>query len=94
LYPDFKYFLEGIFKTEMPGFLGTIKTFGFFMAIAFLLAAWLLKTELQRKEKIGLLQPELVPFKKPKNIYRKKKDRSSQPKVFRFIRIKELEKSS
>jgi hypothetical protein len=50
----------------MPGFLGTIKTFGFFMAIAFLLAAWLLKTELQRKEKIGLLQPELVPFKKAK----------------------------
>jgi phosphatidylglycerol:prolipoprotein diacylglycerol transferase len=66
LYPDLKYFLESIFKTEMPGVFGTIKTFGFFMAMAFLFAAWLLKKELERKEKIGLLQPELLPFKKAK----------------------------
>jgi phosphatidylglycerol:prolipoprotein diacylglycerol transferase len=66
LYPDFKYFLEGIFKTEMPGFFGNIKTFGFFMAVAFLLAAWLLKKELEQKERVGLVQPEMVPSKKAK----------------------------
>jgi phosphatidylglycerol---prolipoprotein diacylglyceryl transferase len=66
LYPDFKYFLEGIFKVEMPGFFSTIKTFGFFMAIAFLVAAWLFKMELQRKEKMGLLHPKSIPYKKAK----------------------------
>ena len=48
----------------MPSLFGTIKTFGFFVAMAFLLAAWLLKKELERKEKVGFLRPELVPFKK------------------------------
>jgi len=48
----------------MPGFFSTIKTFGFFVAIAFLVAAWLLKKELQLKEKTGLLRPEFVPLKK------------------------------
>lgn len=50
----------------MPSFLSTIKTFGFFVALAFLAAAWILKRELQRKESLGLLQPEFVPFKKAK----------------------------
>lgn len=60
----------------MPSFLSTIKTFGFFVALAFLVAAWLLKKELQRKEALGLLQPEFVPFKKAKK-YLSKKDRNS-----------------
>lgn len=34
-----------------------IFSFGFFVAIAFLIAAWILTKELQRKERAGLLQP-------------------------------------
>ena len=64
----------------MPDFFGTIKTFGFFMAMAFLLAAWLLKKELGRKEKVGLLRPELIPLKKGKTIYPKKKKKSLKMK--------------
>jgi hypothetical protein len=60
LYPDFKYFLEAVFKMPMPGFFSTIKTFGFFVAIAFLIGARLLKSELERKERSGLLQPRFL----------------------------------
>jgi hypothetical protein len=75
LYPDFKYFVKGIFKTEMPGFPSTIKMC-FFMAIAFFLLL-VIENRIAAQGKIGLLQPELVPFKKDKKYLPKKKSKSS-----------------
>ena len=57
MYPDFQYLLESLTGAEMPEWLSIFKTFGFFVAIAFLAAAWTLSLELKRKEKQGLLQP-------------------------------------
>jgi prolipoprotein diacylglyceryl transferase len=45
-----------LFGVDLP-FLRFVNSFGFFVAIAFLVAAWLLSSELRRKSKLGLLQP-------------------------------------
>ncbi|OQP66576.1 hypothetical protein A3860_13935 [Niastella vici] len=66
MYPDLQYLFEQVFKTNVPSFLGLFKTFGFFVALAFLAAAYLLQKELRRKEATGLLQPELLPLPKAK----------------------------
>jgi phosphatidylglycerol---prolipoprotein diacylglyceryl transferase len=50
MYPGFEYVFERIFQTAVSFFLGTFKTFGFFVALAFLAAACVLKKELRRKE--------------------------------------------
>ncbi|MBC7555256.1 MAG: prolipoprotein diacylglyceryl transferase [Taibaiella sp.] len=68
MYPDFQYLLEALFGIPMPAWLGIFKTFGFFMALAFIAAARVTTLELKRKEKQGLMQPVL------KNIKEKKKD--------------------
>ncbi|HEY9177863.1 MAG TPA: prolipoprotein diacylglyceryl transferase family protein [Flavipsychrobacter sp.] len=57
MYPDFQYLLESLTGSAMPEWLSIFKTFGFFVALAFLAAAWTLSLELKRKEKQGLLQP-------------------------------------
>ena len=56
-------------------FLGTswsfpVQTYGFFMAVAFLVSAWILRLELKRKEREGILQPVMksVTFGKPAGI--------------------------
>ncbi len=59
MYPDFQYLLQSLFGTPMPEWLSLFKTFGFLVAIAFLSAAWVISKELTRKEKLGLLQPEI-----------------------------------
>src|SRR5690606_23440610 len=59
MYPDFQYLLESLTGTSMPEWLSIFKTFGFFVAMAFLAAAWILSLELKRKEKLGLLQPSV-----------------------------------
>jgi phosphatidylglycerol---prolipoprotein diacylglyceryl transferase len=59
MYPDFKYLLQAIFGTEMPVWLSLFKTFGFLVALAFLAAAWVMSSELKRKTKMGLLQPQV-----------------------------------
>lgn len=58
MYPNLYYFLKETFNVEPWGFTQYINSFGFFVAISFLLAAWLLSKELMRKEKQGLLQPK------------------------------------
>ncbi len=43
----------------MPEWLSIFKTFGFLVALSFIGAAWATSEELKRKEKQGLLQPEI-----------------------------------
>lgn len=56
MYPNLYYVFKDLFGVELP-FLRFINSFGFFVAIAFLVAAWLLTMELRRKSKLGLLHP-------------------------------------
>lgn len=55
MYPNLYYFLKETIGIEPWGFTKYINSFGFFVAISFVLAAWLLSKELKRKEKQGLL---------------------------------------
>lgn len=57
MYPDLSYFFHDFFGTEPDNFISIIKTFGFFLVLAFLTAAAILASELRRKEKEGLLHP-------------------------------------
>lgn len=57
MYPDLSYLFHDLFGTDRDNWLSIFKTFGFFLLLAFLVAARLLKWELQRREKIGQLLP-------------------------------------
>jgi phosphatidylglycerol---prolipoprotein diacylglyceryl transferase len=59
MYPDFKYLLHALTGAEMPEWLSLFKTFGFLVAMSFLGAAWVIGSELKRKEKQGLLHPQI-----------------------------------
>src|ERR1044072_2603328 len=54
MYPSISDLLKDLFGINLPL---PIQTFGFFVAISFLLAAYFLQKELKRKEQQGLLQP-------------------------------------
>ncbi len=56
MYPNLYYFFKETFGIHL-GFLRFINSFGFFVAIAFLVAAALLSRELKRKSSKGLFQP-------------------------------------
>ncbi|HEY0356797.1 MAG TPA: prolipoprotein diacylglyceryl transferase [Flavisolibacter sp.] len=56
MYPNLYYFFKETFDIKI-GFLRFINSFGFFVAIAFLVAAALLAHELRRKSKQGLFHP-------------------------------------
>ena len=58
MYPNLYYFLKESFGIEPWGFTKYINSFGFFVALSIVLAAWLLSKELKRKEKQGLLHPK------------------------------------
>jgi phosphatidylglycerol:prolipoprotein diacylglycerol transferase len=60
MYPDFQYLLQALFGVEVPEWVGIFKTFGFFVAIAFLAGGMVIVRELKRKEKAGLMEPEIV----------------------------------
>jgi phosphatidylglycerol---prolipoprotein diacylglyceryl transferase len=57
MYPTISDLLKDLFGVNIPL---PVQTFGFFVAIAFLLAAWFLQLELRRKEKQELLQSRVV----------------------------------
>jgi len=54
MYPNISFFLQDVFGVNIPL---PIQTFGFFVALAFILSSWTLKLELKRKEKEGLIRP-------------------------------------
>ena len=56
MYPNLYYFFRDVFGVKI-GVLRFINSFGFFVAISFLVAAALLAHELRRKSKLGLLHP-------------------------------------
>ncbi|HKC34566.1 MAG TPA: hypothetical protein VKB95_00835, partial [Chitinophagaceae bacterium] len=59
MYPNLYYAFRDLFHVEWQP-LRFINSFGFFVAIAFILAAVVLSAELRRKSKQGLLQPTEV----------------------------------
>ncbi|MBX2931098.1 MAG: prolipoprotein diacylglyceryl transferase [Chitinophagaceae bacterium] len=52
MYPNLYYFFKDVFGIELEG-LKIINSFGFFVALAFMAAAWALTSELKRKQKQG-----------------------------------------
>jgi prolipoprotein diacylglyceryltransferase len=54
MYPNLYYAFEDLFGIKLRG-LQLVNSFGFFVAIAFLIGAWILTKELRRKESEGLL---------------------------------------
>ncbi len=56
MYPNLYYALKDLFGIEIS-FLKIVQTFGFFVALAFLAAAYVLTSELRRREKLGWLGP-------------------------------------
>src|SRR5947209_20050336 len=56
MYPNLYYFFRDAFGIKI-GILRFINSFGFFVAISFLIAASILTHELKRKSKQGLFQP-------------------------------------
>ncbi|MCG7858516.1 prolipoprotein diacylglyceryl transferase [Flavihumibacter sediminis] len=57
MYPNLYYAFRDLFGIEITG-LRFVNSFGFFVALAFLFAAWVLTMELRRKSQAGLLQYE------------------------------------
>jgi len=56
MYPTLTDLIRGVFGVNIPL---PIQTFGFFVAISFIFAAWVLLLELKRKEKLGDLQSHI-----------------------------------
>ncbi|MES2139497.1 MAG: prolipoprotein diacylglyceryl transferase family protein [Bacteroidota bacterium] len=54
MYPSIYYAVKDLFGLDLP-FLKMVQSFGFFVALAFLVAAYFWTLELKRKEKEGLL---------------------------------------
>lgn len=66
MYPNLYYAFKDLFGIEIPVFK-LLQTFGFFVAIAFLVGAYVLTNELKRREKLGWLKgvPEKIIVGKP-----------------------------
>jgi prolipoprotein diacylglyceryltransferase len=69
MYPNLYYAFQDLFGLDIP-VLKLLQTFGFFVAIAFLAAAYVLTSELKRREKLGWLKgvPETTVTGKPVNM--------------------------
>jgi prolipoprotein diacylglyceryl transferase len=57
MYPDLSYLAHALFGTQPDNWLSIFKTFGFFLAIAFLASAVVFYIELKRKAKEGFYVP-------------------------------------
>ena len=57
MYPDLSYLLHALLGTARDNAFSIVKTFGLFLLLAFLTAAWLLKRDMRRREAIGQLPP-------------------------------------
>ncbi len=53
MYPTISFFLNDLFGINIPL---PIQTFGFFVALAFIISSWTVSLELKRKEKEGILK--------------------------------------
>jgi phosphatidylglycerol:prolipoprotein diacylglycerol transferase len=60
MYPDLSYFFHALFGSSPDNWLSIFKTFGFFLAISFLVSAYVFAVELHRKAKQGLYKPSVV----------------------------------
>ncbi|MDI9359174.1 MAG: prolipoprotein diacylglyceryl transferase [Phycisphaerales bacterium] len=56
MYPNLFYAFKDLFHVEIEG-LKIFNTFGFFVALAFMMGAYVLASDLRRKQLAGLLQP-------------------------------------
>lgn len=54
MYPNLYYAFKDLFGIELSG-LKLVNTFGFFVALCFIISAWVLTLELKRKQQLGLL---------------------------------------
>jgi len=59
MYPDLSYIFHDLFGTPADNWLSIFKTFGLFLVLAILSAAFILYHELKRKAKRGIFKPEL-----------------------------------
>jgi len=60
MYPDLSYFFHDLLGTAPDNGISIIKTFGFFLVLAFLTAGFMLMLELRRKEAEGLLESRII----------------------------------
>ncbi|QEH41745.1 prolipoprotein diacylglyceryl transferase [Chitinophaga sp. XS-30] len=69
MYPNLYYAFKDLFGIEIPVFK-ILQTFGFFVAVAFLAAAYVLTSELRRRERLGLLSgvKETITVGKPASV--------------------------
>lgn len=58
MYPDLSYFFYKVFGTQPDNWTSIFKTFGLFLVIAILFAAWMLYLELKRKAAEGKFTPQ------------------------------------
>lgn len=63
MYPNLYYLVKDLLGLDLQG-LKMIQSFGFFVAISFLLCAWVFSKELMRKEGLGLLSPSMKKVKR------------------------------
>ncbi len=60
MYPDLSYLFHDLLGTQPDNWLSMFKTFGFFLAIAFIVSALVFNHELKRKARGGHYQPTSV----------------------------------
>ena len=70
MYPNLYYVFKDWFNVEIEA-LKILNTFGLMVALAFVAAAWVINSELKRKEKLGLLLPreEVIVVGEPASIF-------------------------